>query len=142
MMWKFENIEITDIEQFPELTVGFVYKITDKETNKFYVGKKILMFTKTKKISKREKKETKTRKKTVKVSSESDWKTYYGSCKALLEDVKKYGEQRFKREILELCISKKHLSYCEIKWQILLNVLESNSYNENILGKFFREDLW
>jgi hypothetical protein len=141
-MWKFENIEITDIEQFPELTVGFVYKITDKETNKFYVGKKILMFTKTKKISKREKKETKTRKKTVKVSSESDWKTYYGSCKALLEDVKKYGEQRFKREILELCISKKHLSYCEIKWQILLNVLESNSYNENILGKFFREDLW
>ncbi len=141
-MWKFENIEITDIEQFPELTVGFVYKITDKETNKFYVGKKILMFTKTKKISKHEKKETKTRKKTVKVSSESDWKTYYGSCKALLEDVKKYGEQRFKREILELCISKKHLSYCEIKWQILLNVLESNSYNENILGKFFREDLW
>lgn len=141
-MWKFKNIEITDIEQFPELTVGFVYKITDKETNKFYVGKKILMFTKTKKISKREKKETKTRKKTVKVSSESDWKTYYGSCKALLEDVKKYGEQRFKREILELCISKKHLSYCEIKWQILLNVLESNSYNENILGKFFREDLW
>ena len=141
-MWKFENIEITDIEQFPELTVGFVYKITDKETNKFYVGKKILMFTKTKKISKREKKETKTRKKTTKVSSESDWKTYYGSCKALLEDVKKYGEQRFEREILELCISKKHLSYCEIKWQILLNVLESNSYNENILGKFFREDLW
>ena len=141
-MWKFENIEITDIEQFPKLTVGFVYKITDKETNKFYVGKKILMFTKTKKISKREKKETKTRKKTTKVSSESDWKTYYGSCKALLEDVKKYGEQRFEREILELCISKKHLSYCEIKWQILLNVLESNSYNENILGKFFKEDLW
>ncbi len=140
-MWKFENTEITDITQFPSMTIGFVYKITDKETNKFYIGKKILMFTKTKKISKREKKETKTRKKTIKINVESDWKTYYGSCKTLLEDVKRYGKERFKREILEFCISKKHLSYCEIKWQILLNVLKSNSYNENILGKFFKEDL-
>jgi len=31
------------IDDFPEGTVGFVYRITNKNTNESYIGKKILM---------------------------------------------------------------------------------------------------
>ena len=141
MEWVYKGDIVKDVAQFGDCVIGFVYKITDLETNKFYIGRKVLFFERTQKISKREKKATKTRKSKKIVRKESDWKTYYGSCTELLADVKKYGEIRFQREILELCCDKKYLGYCEVKWQIIHNVLNTNSYNENILGKFFRKDL-
>ncbi|MEY4331676.1 MAG: putative endonuclease segE, domain, partial [Bacteroidota bacterium] len=65
---------------------------------------------------------------------------YYGSCKPLLTDLKYFGPPSFTREILEFCYTKKQLSYYEVKWQMLLNVLENDSYNENIQGKWFKRD--
>ena len=33
------------------------------------------------------------------------------------------------------------MTYLELKYQIIYNVLENNSYNNNILGKFYRKDI-
>ena len=142
-MWLYKGEQITQIEDLPNYNYleGFVYMITCKIDGKIYIGKKTLFFSKKTKISAREKKETKTRKKSKIVIKESDWLSYWGSSVELHEDIKKYGEQNFEREILELCCSKKYLTYCEVKYQIQFDVLNRNTYNSNIFGKFFIRDM-
>ena len=123
---------------------GFVYKIVNKETNQFYIGKKFLSHKKTKKLGKKAIAEQTGpgRKKLKEVTyAESDWKTYWGSCKPLLEDVKKLGEDKFYREILEFANTSKHLSYLEAKYQFKLDCLEIDSYNDNIQARYYRKDL-
>jgi hypothetical protein len=83
--------------------VGFVYLITNLNTGKKYVGKKL--FTKSKTYQKNKKKKRK------RVSS--DWQKYWGSNEELKADVKELGEQYFKRTILRLCSSKSQMSYYE-----------------------------
>jgi hypothetical protein len=75
------------------------------------------------------------------VSRENDWKTYYGSCQELKDDINKSDKSFFEREILQFCKTKKGMTYLELKYQIIYNVLENNSYNNNILGKFYRKDI-
>lgn len=138
-----ERKVVTSIEDIPdyEEVVGFIYKITNIHTGKFYIGKKNLQHTRKTRITKKEKSETKTRKTFKKVIKESDWLTYYGSSKELSADVAKYGEAHFRREIIQLCKGKKYLSYCEIEWQIKLDVLRADSYNGNILGRYYKKDM-
>lgn len=135
--------KVISIDQLPnhKSIVGFVYKITNTETGKFYIGKKDLYHSRKTKISKREKVSTGTRKVFKRVVKESDWLSYYGSSKDLKDDIEKLGKEKFKREILELCCSKKYLSYCELKHQILNDVLVKDSYNGNIMGKFYSRDM-
>ena len=64
-----------------------------------------------------------------------------GSSKELLADIKESGEDVYMRDILHFCYSKKQLTYYEINYQMKYNVLEVDSYNDNILGKFYRKDL-
>lgn len=134
---------IYSIEDIPdyENVCGFVYRIENLTTGKFYIGKKILRNTRKKKISQRVKKSTGTRKTYERTTKESDWMNYYGSSAELLADVQKYGKKNFSRTILELCHTKKYLSYSEIKWQMIENVLGRNSYNGNILGRYYRKDI-
>ena len=133
---------LSSIDDFDnsENLIGFVYKITNLKTGRIYIGKKNLYHSKKTKISKKEKTETKTRKTFKVVTKQSDWMTYYGSCKELKDDLKVLGKSRFKREILEVCCTKKYLSYCELKHQILNDVLSKSSYNGNILGRYYRKD--
>lgn len=141
--WIYQKKAITCLEDLPDCynLFGFIYKITSIHTGKFYIGKKVLKFTRKKKITKTEKKQTKTRKRFQYVSKESDWLDYYGSCKELQDDIKLYGKTCFKREIIELCYHKKYLNYSELKWQINLDVLTSYTYNGNILGRYYPKDL-
>lgn len=141
--WIYENKEIFCIEDLPnhDKLYGFVYLIRNLRTHKFYIGKKALKFSRKKKISKTVKKQTRTRKIYERVIKESDWLDYYGSCKELSNDINKLGKSIFRREIIELCYSKKYLGYAELKWQITRNVLQTNSYNGNILGRFYPKDL-
>jgi hypothetical protein len=143
--WLLFKTPITTVDQFPENTFGFIYKITHIDTNKAYIGKKSLYHNKKHKLTKKQLAEqpvTRGRKSTHEViQSESDWKTYYGSSKELIADVKQFGQSKFLREIIYLAKSKKHLTYLELKAQFQYDVLEINSYNDNILGKFFRKDL-
>jgi len=52
-MWEYNGIIISKLEDFPEGCIGFVYKITNTETNKIYIGKKLLNKKKTKKLGKK-----------------------------------------------------------------------------------------
>lgn len=143
-VWTYNGEEVKTREQLDSRAFGFIYKITNIETGKFYIGKKVLVNTLTKKLTKKEltqlsgpgKKPTK-----KKVSKESNWKEYWGSCKPLLTEVKNLGEDKFKREILQLCFSKKQLTYFEIAYQCKFDVLLVDSYNENIMSRIFRKDL-
>ena len=133
------------IEKFPQGCVGYVYKITNTKTGKFYIGKKSLFSNVKKKLTKKELAEhTGPGKKPTKklVTSESNWLNYWGSNTTLLEEVKQEGTEHFERQILKFCNSKKQLTYWEMHYQCVEEVLlSSRAYNTNILAKFFPEDL-
>ena len=114
MTWLYNDVPFEDIADY----VGFVYLITNLQNGRKYIGKKNFYFSKTRTV--------KGKKKRTKV--ESDWKTYFGSNKELLEDVEKLGQESFKREIIKLCKSKGEFGYYEAKYQFENNVLESNDY--------------
>lgn len=144
-MWFYKGQVITDISQLPEGTYGFIYKIIKLEGGKFYIGRKNLYSERTKSLTKKElsehtgkgKKPTK-----KKVTSESDWKDYYGSEASLKAEVKQLGKESFRREIMHLCTHKKQMTYQELRHQILNGCLESdNCFNGNILGKFWKKDI-
>jgi len=102
---------------------GFVYLITNKNTGKYYVGKKFFW-------SKRTRKPLKGRNNKRHYVVESDWKTYYGSSKSLQEDIDLLGENAFTREILILCDNKFDCAYQELLEQLKRDVLfDPNSYN-------------
>lgn len=143
--WLYENREILSIEDMPQNTYGFIYVVTYKPSNKSYLGKKSLFHNVKKKLTKKELAEQtgRGRKPTTQVvQKESDWKTYYGSSKPLLELLKTSTPDNFTRNILQFVSSKKLLTYYECKYLFQNDVLEhSNLYfNDNILGKFFRKD--
>ena len=130
----------------PEDYLGFVYKITNLTDGKFYIGKKYFWFNKKKKLTKKQLAEQTGpgRKPTTEIIRvESDWKTYWGSSKELLESVKVLGEDYFECMILMPCKTKKQLTYYEMHYQYKFECLipGTRSYNDNILGKFFKKDL-
>ena len=114
---------------------GFVYRITNIQTGKQYIGRKYFVQKRKPKGGKR------------KVTSESDWKKYYGSCPELKEDIKKFGKNIFKREILSLHTSEGKTNFEETRQLFLHNVLTEKLtddtpayYNSNILGRYYRKD--
>jgi serine/threonine protein kinase len=151
MYWIYNNENINNISQFPENTYGFVYRITHKSTNKSYIGKKVLYYERNKKLGKKELEILKEERKGIpgrlptkkKVITESNWKVYWGSNKELIKLSKNEPYENFEREILQVCNSKKLLTYYETKYLFMLQVLEfpDNYFNDNILGKFYTKDL-
>lgn len=132
-MWLYNDKEIgdEDIEGY----VSFVYRITNLETGRQYIGKKNFTKVRSKKVK------GKTRRK--KVKSASDWQEYFGSNLTLLADVDKLGRDRFKREILKLCKSKGTANYWEAKLQMQHEVLENPDkfYNDWIFVKVHRSHI-
>jgi len=144
-MWLYKEQVINSIEDFPQETFGFIYIVTHKPSGKSYIGKKVLYHNVKKTLTKKELAEQTGpgRKPTKKVvTKESDWKTYYGSAKPILELIKDGKQEEFTREILQLVPNKKLLTYYECKFLFKYGVLEQPNYyfNDNILGKFFTKD--
>ena len=146
MSWIYNKEKITNITQLPKQVMGFVYIINHIPSNKSYVGKKFLVFTRKQKLGKKELKIFEGQKgrppKFKIVSKESDWKTYWSSNKQLVELVKNEPKENFERIILRFATSKKELTYFETKYQFVYEVLEKPDefFNDNILGKFFTRD--
>ena len=137
--------EYLTIEDFPEDTYGFIYIVTHRPTGMCYLGKKVLYHNVKKKLTNKELAEQTGpgRKSATKVvTKESDWKTYYGSAKPILEYIKDGKQEEFTREILQLVPNKKLLTYYECKFLFKYGVLEhpEGYFNDNILGKFFTKD--
>jgi hypothetical protein len=103
--------------------VGFVYIIKNEINGRYYIGQK-------KYWSKLKLKPLKGKKLSRYKVKESDWKTYYGSCKELQNDVVKYGKDNFERTILYCCKSKAEMNYIETYEQLSFGcLLDDNSYN-------------
>jgi len=111
---------------------GFVYRITNLQSGKAYIGRKYFWQFR------------KPRGKSRKVRSESDWKRYYGSSEELNADRKLIGNNCFRREIISLHETKGWVNYEETKQLFLNNVLseDENFYNSNILGRYMKKDYY
>jgi hypothetical protein len=138
-------VEYDSVNKFPQGCIGFVYKITNLRTGRFYIGKKSLYSNTKKKLTKKELAEhTGPGKKPTKklVTKESNWSDYWGSNKVLLQEIVDSGTSHFRREIIKFCFNKKQLTYWEVHLQCVNEVLLTDrSYNDNVLAKFFRKDL-
>ena len=133
--WTYQGSTFSsdDINSF----FGFVYRITNLQTGKQYIGRKYF-------VQKRKPRSGKSKRR---VTSESDWKKYYGSSPELKADVKQFGRENFKREILSLHKTLGKVNYEETKQLFLNNVLQETLedgspkfYNSNILGRYYRKD--
>ena len=136
----------TEVEDFGDEVYGFIYKIQNKDSKRYYIGKKILYNTTNVKLGVKETKNLpiqKGRKPTTKqVIKESNWKSYWGSNKDFLEYKKGKKDEDFNREILHICKSKLELTYWETHYLFVNKVLfDSLSFNQNILGKFYKGKL-
>tara|TARA_B100001057_G_C22658909_1_gene875171 strand:+ start:625 stop:1026 length:402 start_codon:yes stop_codon:yes gene_type:complete len=123
-MWTFNKEEYNNT---PEDYQGFVYQITELDSNKKYIGKKNFWKPKTLPI-------TKSRKRRVRTRTESDWREYYGSSDEVRRLVESRGQDKFKREIIRLCKTKGEMSYYEAKMQFDNDVLFRKDYYNNFIG--------
>jgi hypothetical protein len=144
-MWLYNDKEVSNLEDFPTGTYGFIYQVTYIPSGLSYIGKKSLHHNVKKKLTKKQLAEQTGRGRratTEVIQKESDWKTYYGSAKPILELLKQGKQDEFERVILQLVPSKKLLTYYECKYLFVKGVLEEPEkwYNDNILGKFYRKD--
>ena len=132
MTWLYKD-EPFDPESAPEDCAGFVYRITNLDTDMKYIGKKSMW-------SKRTLPPLKGQKRKRKKVFESDWREYYGSSANLNEERARIGDDRYKREILRFCKSKGELSYYELKYQMDEDVLlkPDEYYNAFVGGKIHR----
>ena len=133
--WTYKGTTFTsdDINDF----FGFVYCITNLQSGRKYIGRKYFSQRRTPRGGKR------------RVTSESDWKKYYGSSDELKADRKLLGNTCFKREILSLHTTKGQVNFEETKQLFLHNVLTETVdgktplyYNSNILGRYMRKDFF
>ena len=145
-MWLYNKQVISSIEDMPQGTFGFIYITTHTSSGISYIGKKSLYHNVKRKLTKKELADmpvTRGRKPTTEVvQKESDWKTYYGSAKPILEMLKEGEHDDFTREIIQFVSSKKLLTYYECKYLFKYGVLEHplEYFNDSILGKFYTKD--
>ena len=131
--WLYQGEPFTtdDIGNF----FGFVYRITNLQSGKQYIGRKYFWQKRKPKGAKR------------RVTSESDWKKYYGSSDDLKRDIREIGRDSFRREIISLHTTLGQVNYEETKQLFINNVLTESLddgkpmyYNSNILGRYMKKD--
>jgi hypothetical protein len=126
--WIYNSTPLTEI---PINAIGFVYLIHNLQNNKKYIGKKLFHSTKT--IQKNNKKK--------KLKIESNWKSYNGSNKTLLNDIQNLSPA-LNKTILYLCYSKSQCSYLEALEQFKSNcILSDEYYNDWISVKITRKHM-
>ena len=96
---------------------GFIYKITEKRTGRFYIGKKSFW------------KRSRRRRRKV----QSTWRTYASSSLTLKSLIRQKGIDAFEFKVLRICKSKMELIYYEMHYQVQHNaILDKNSFNINL----------
>lgn len=127
-MWLFNN---EPFDKPSEADYGFIYIITNKVNNKQYIGKKLFWHKKIRYYKGKRKR----------FLAESDWQSYFGSSKALQQDLEQLGEENFTRVIIRLCKNKGECSYYEAKEQFDRAVLfnPEQYYNDWIICRVSRK---
>lgn len=103
-MWYYQGSVFTEDDIGD--SIGFIYMITELDTQKMYIGKKIFF----NKVSKKPLKGKVNRRISKK---QSDWQDYYGSSDELKAQIELKGKENYKREIIRLCNSKSSMNYWE-----------------------------
>jgi hypothetical protein len=121
---------------------GFVYNITNLKNQRQYIGRKYFW-------QRRKPRPTTINPRPRRVTSESDWRKYYGSCPELKEDVNRFGKESFRRTILSLHKTPGKVNYEETRQLFLNDVLTEGLtdgtpayYNSNVLGRYYRKDYY
>jgi hypothetical protein len=119
--WIYQGKEVD--EAVPEM-LGFVYRITHKETGRFYIGRKNVISNTTKPPLKGEIKKRK-------ITKESDWKFYWSSSDEIKQMIRDGGNEQFIREILYWCENITVLQYLE-QYEIFVQgcMINENSFNK------------
>ena len=114
---------------------GYVYRITNIQSGKQYIGRKYF-------VQKRKPRGGGRRR-----TSESNWKQYWGSSKELNDDRKRLGTDTFSREIISTHATAGRVNYEETRQLFINNVLtealengEPAFYNSNVLGRYYKKD--
>lgn len=131
MAWQYQGIDFTD----PLHYFGFIYKITNKQNGRVYIGRKLFTKARIKGI-------TKTNKRKKKLRVANDWQNYFGSSAELLADVAALGEDQFTREILHLTTKRGETNYYEAL-EILTSgaLLSEKFYNKWVSLKLHKSSL-
>lgn len=109
---------------------GVIYLIRNhhpEANQRYYIGTKQLL-----KRVKRKPLKGKTRNRITFV--DNDVEKYWGSSNKLLTDIEKYGINHFSREVIEVCHSKFHCKWMELKWQMACNVLADDRFYNGIIN--------
>ncbi len=146
MNWIYKEQEITSVDQLPDNAYGFIYCIT-YDDGTAYIGKKnlytysVLPMLKNGKLRNENsiiihKNIDRKRTPLEQLIKESNWKKYNSSSKLVTDKVP------VKKEIIDIAISKRQLTYLEVKHQFILEVLENELFlNDNISGRFFKGNI-
>ena len=109
----------------PERHFGFVYEITHIPSGKKYIGRKQIWKAKQRVSGCRSRvMDRSSAKGNPKCWEEAKWKDYCGSSKNLLSHMAEHDKSEYTFVILEVCVSKGELSYCEARAQWDARVLE------------------
>ena len=123
MHWTFRD-DKTRVPD-PDNYFGFVYLITNKKSQRKYIGCKQYWQMRHRKKYK-----------------PSNWRVYTSSSKELNQDIEKIGKRNFKFEIIQEYLTKRGLHYYEQHYQMKYHVLtaiikstgEKSYYNKNVGG--------
>lgn len=110
-------------KDIPEDAIGFVYKITDINLKKYYIGIKLLYSTRTLPPLKGQKRKRK-------VTKDSDWRKYCSSSGKISEKIKA-NKELFKFQILSFHPSKSLLKLEEAR-MVIENINDPDCYNEMV----------
>lgn len=120
------------LEEPPSGAFGFIYLITNCTNNKKYIGRKYIISTTRKPLTKKQINSGRVRKTVVK--KESNWKTYTGSNLALNNDISVLGKDNFKFEILAFGNTKGQVNYLENYYQYISHCLLKTDYYNSAIG--------
>ena len=131
MTWQYRCAPFVDT---PSEYEGFVYKISNTQTGRYYIGQK--RFWRVKKLPPLKGKKNKRHSRV-----ESDWRTYWGSSEALKLALAE-DSNNWQREIVLLCATKGDLNYHETRLQFEYGVLlDPLAFNGIINCKIHRSHL-
>lgn len=142
VIWTYSNKEVLSLADMPPNTLGFVYRIDNLTTGKYYIGRKTVAGNKKKKLTVKEKALPENKRKTFRyeMSESVGWKNYCGSNVVLKAEVAD-GHQ-IKKQILTYCSTKASITLEEMKAILCSGALEDvNSYNGWIKCTIYKKHL-
>ena len=101
--WYYQKAPLL-LSDVPEKAIAILYRITHKESGKWYIGRKSIISTKTRMVKGKKKKIT---------EPSIEWHNYWSSSDELQEWVKTEGADKFYREVLTFVSTKAAILYAE-----------------------------